>query len=76
MPTILRHGGFEVRIQTADHEPPHVHVYNAGGMVKIELEPIRTKSRSGMSAQMAAQAERIVAQHQGMLLEAWRKIHG
>jgi hypothetical protein len=76
MPTILRLAGFEVRIQTADHEPPHVHVYNAGGMVKINLDPVNIKSRSGMSARMATQSELIVAQHQPMLLEAWRKIHG
>jgi hypothetical protein len=76
MPTILRVDGFDVRINTADHEPAHVHVYKAGGMAKIYLEPVFVKSRMGMSARMAAQAELIVADHRGMLLKAWREIHG
>lgn len=76
MPTILRIDGFDVRINTADHEPPHVHVYKAEGMVKIYLEPVAIKSRMGMPARVAARAEQIVVEHRAMLLEAWRKIHG
>lgn len=76
MPTILRVDGFDVRINTDDHEPPHVHVYKAGGMAKIYLEPVFVKSRARMSARIAAQAEWIVTEHQGMLLDAWREIHG
>lgn len=76
MPTILRIDGFDVRINTADHEPAHVHVYKAEGMAKIYLEPVFIKSRAGMSAKVVSQAERIVTEHQAMLLEAWRKIHG
>lgn len=76
MPTVLRVKGFDVRINTADHEPPHVHIYNAEGMVKIYLDPIVVKSRVGMSTRMATKAELIVHQYQTMLLDAWREIHG
>jgi hypothetical protein len=37
MPTVLREAGFEVRIYTLDHPPPHVHVWKAGAVVKIDL---------------------------------------
>lgn len=37
MPTVLRKAGFEVRIYTFDHPPPHVHVEKAGASVKIDL---------------------------------------
>ena len=37
MPTLLREDGFEVRIYTLDHPPPHVHVAKAGAVVKIAL---------------------------------------
>ena len=37
MPTVIREGGFEVRIYTFDHPPPHVHVAKAGAIVKIDL---------------------------------------
>ena len=37
MPTVLRESGFEVRIYTLDHPPPHVHVWKASAVVKIDL---------------------------------------
>ena len=37
MPTLLREDGFEVRIYTLDHPPPHVPVAKAGAVVKIDL---------------------------------------
>jgi hypothetical protein len=37
VPTLIREAGFEVRIYTLDHPPPHVHVAKAGAIVKIEL---------------------------------------
>lgn len=37
MPTLIREEGFEVRIYTLDHPPPHVHVAKAGAIVKIDL---------------------------------------
>ena len=37
MPTLIREGGFEIRIYTLDHPPPHVHVAKAGAVMKIEL---------------------------------------
>ncbi|HKC79753.1 MAG TPA: DUF4160 domain-containing protein, partial [Gemmatimonadaceae bacterium] len=37
MPTVIREDGFEVRIYTFDHPPPHVHVSKAGAIVRIDL---------------------------------------
>jgi hypothetical protein len=37
MPTVIRQARFEVRIYTLDHPPPHVHVWKAGAVVKIDL---------------------------------------
>jgi hypothetical protein len=37
VPTLIREEGFEVRIYTLDHPPPHVHVAKAGAIVKIDL---------------------------------------
>lgn len=41
MPTLIREQGFEVRIYTLDHPPPHVHVEKAGAIVKIDLSTRR-----------------------------------
>ncbi len=37
MSTVLRDEGFEVRIYTLDHPPPHVHVAKAGAIVRVDL---------------------------------------
>ena len=37
VPTVIREEGFEVRIYTFDHPPPHVHVAKAGAIVRIDL---------------------------------------
>jgi hypothetical protein len=38
MPTVLRDEGFEVRIYTSDHPPPHVHVAKAGAIAARDAE--------------------------------------
>ena len=37
MPTIIREDGYEIRIYTLDHPPPHVHVAKAATVLKIDL---------------------------------------
>ena len=37
MPTILRVAGFQVRIYTHDHFPPHVHFWHGSGVIVIYL---------------------------------------
>jgi Domain of unknown function (DUF4160) len=37
MPTVIREDGFEVRIYTFDHPPPHVHVAKAGAILRIDV---------------------------------------
>jgi hypothetical protein len=37
VPTLICEAGFEVRIYTLDHPPPHVHVAKASAIVKIDL---------------------------------------
>lgn len=80
MPTVLRVDGFEVRIYPRDHDPPHVHVFRAGGQAKVEIgdpdpehpAPARLVQVAGMSRADARQAEELVQLHQAELMEAWR----
>ena len=82
MPTVLRVGKFRVLILFPPREraPPHVHVMSAGGLAVIALAGNANKQRTirldGMTRTDARQAERIVAEHTGQLLEEWRLIHG
>lgn len=77
MPTIVREAGFEVRIYTSDHPPPHVHVGKGGAVVKIELATAEAVRIAGeISDRDVKRAEQIVARHAARLLEAWEVLHG
>jgi hypothetical protein len=77
MPTVLREAGFEVRIYTFDHRPPHVHVWKAGAVVKIDLMTCHAVEIVGaISDRDVGRAERLVAKHAVSLWEKWARIHG
>ena len=77
MPTVLREEGFEVRIYTLDHPPPHVHVAKAGAIVRIDLATRTvTEIVGAISDRDVKRAERLVARHAKYLREEWIKIHG
>lgn len=62
-----------------DHDPPHVHVFKAGGQAKIELSSLEDPSLllvQGMSAKDAKTAIAIVKQHQVELLAKWEEFYG
>lgn len=80
MPTIFNINGFRFIIWPADHEPPHVHLFKGKGEAKISIgndddEP-RLMTIHGLAKQEVRQVWKIVAEHQELLLAAWRDIHG
>ena len=76
MPTILRQEGFEFRIRTNDHDPPHVHVFLRGGQAKIEIESAEIVRIWNMRSGDARRAEDLVKVNKELFCEAWRRIHG
>jgi hypothetical protein len=77
VPTVIREEGFEVRIYTFDHPPPHVHVAKAGAIVRIDLATQEVTEIVGdISDRDVKRAERLVARHAKQLKEEWAKIHG
>ena len=80
MPTVLRQGGFEVVINTHDHKPAHVHVFNADGEVIIKLGdetvPPSVRDNVRMRKKDERKALRLVIEYQEHLLREWRRIHG
>jgi hypothetical protein len=77
MPTILRIGKFAFRLYPNDHSPAHVHVITSGGEVMVRLKPrVVLLDVYGMKKTDIADALRLVKQHQALLLDAWRKMHG
>ena len=77
MPTVLREEGFEVRIYTLDHPPPHVHVAKAGAIVRIDLATLTVTEIVGtISDRDVKRAERLVARHATRLKAEWTNVHG
>ena len=80
MPTVLRHGGFDVMILTNDHTPSHVHVFRAGTEVVIKLGSGTARPYisqvNGMTKGNAKKAVRLIEENLEALREAWRRIHG
>lgn len=77
MPTVLREAGFEVRIYTLDHPPPHVHVAKAGAVMKIDLANCQVTEIVGtISDREVKRAEALVAANRGSLRNEWTRIHG
>jgi hypothetical protein len=77
VPTLIREDGFDVRIYTLDHPPPHVHVLKAGAVVKVDLAAHRATEIIGViSDRDVKRAERLVARHSDRLRREWERIHG
>jgi pterin-4a-carbinolamine dehydratase len=68
VPTLVRERGFEVRIYTLDHPPPHVPVAKAGAIVKIDLSTHQvTEIVGSISDHDVEIAKRLVAQNAALL---------
>ena len=83
MPTIIRQGGFCIRIfgPPREHGPPHVHVYKGSDAVVV----IRLGSSGqgpaireiyNMKRVDVVKAYRLVEAHAHALQKAWEDIHG
>lgn len=80
MVTVLRRGGFEVVIYSNDHRPPHVHVFAAGGELKVELDDgsgqVKLIWAYRLSAKDIRRAVALVSAERDMVLRRWRAMHG
>jgi hypothetical protein len=72
MPTVLRLGPYRFFFYAGDREEPeHVHVEAGEGIAKYWLDPVRLERSKGLSQRQLRDVERIVGEHQGVLLRAW-----
>lgn len=72
MPTVLRIGAYRFFFFAGDrHEPSHIHVERDDNLAKFWLDPVRLQSSGGFSRNEIAKIQKIVIEHQQLLLEAW-----
>lgn len=79
MPTVHRAGNLRFVIFLDEHDPPHIHVFSAGGEAKLLLagpdgRPALLWAR-GMDRGVLRQAMTETLAHRGKLHLAWRRLH-
>jgi hypothetical protein len=75
MVTVLREHGLRFVIYTADHEPPHVHVYG-DGEARIDIASLKVMTQGGMSDRDVRRAVDTIEANRDRFLDVWRKYHG
>ncbi|SMF06890.1 protein of unknown function [Xaviernesmea oryzae] len=75
MVTVLRQHGLRFVIYTADHEPPHVHVYG-DGEARIDIVTLKVLAQGGMSDRDVRRAVAVTEANRQLFQETWRKYHG
>jgi len=77
MPVVLRIKGYRFRFYEADlDEPPHVHVGKEGHEAKYWMAPVALAGSRGFREHELNEIERILAEYQNNILEAWRREQG
>jgi hypothetical protein len=77
MPTILRVGPYRLFFYAGDRdEPPHVHVEREDKIAKFWLDPVRLHGSGRFNRAEIDRVQRIIGEHQAMLLEAWDEFFG
>ena len=76
MPTVLRIGSYRFHFYSDEsREPAHIHVRSPEGECKFWLEPIGLAGNRGIAAQDLREIERLVFEHQQLLLQAYHDYH-
>ena len=77
MPTVLRSGPYRIYFYSHEpNEPPHVHVDRDDCTAKFWLRPVALAANLGFSARELTRIERLVADHQQALKDAWYDFFG
>ncbi len=72
MPTVLRTGPYRFYFYSHEpNEPPHVHVDRDDLSAKFWLQPIGLARNFGFPPKELRQIQKIIAEHEEALLEAW-----
>ncbi len=76
MPELFRFFGMKFFFFSLEHLPMHIHVRNADGTAKFELEPVKLVESKGMKIKDLSLAEAIIEERQVEIIAKWHEIHG
>ncbi|SHK63984.1 DUF4160 domain-containing protein [Fibrobacter sp. UWEL] len=78
MPTLLKIFGLRFFFYSAEHEPVHIHVENADGMAKFDIQDgnVSLTSNDGLKPKDLKLAESIVEENKTIFEHEWIKYFG
>ncbi len=74
MPEIFRMFGMKFFFYSLEHLP--IHVRNADGTAKFEVNPVRLVESHGIKPKDLMLAEALVEQHSELIVKKWHEFHG
>ena len=76
MPIVLRQRGFDLKINTDDHEPMHVHVWYQGNLLVVNFHnEVAVRNNYGFNNNEIRRVKRIIGENQAYFQQRWREIH-
>jgi len=77
MPTLLRLFGLRFFFWSREHKPIHVHVENADGLAKFEIEKeVILIENHGLQPKDIKLAESVLEENRKLLIMKWINYHG
>lgn len=77
MPEIFRMFGMKFFFFSLEHLPIHIHVNNADGIAKFNVEPdIKLIEAKGMKPKDLVLAEALIHEKKEEIIKRWKEIHG
>lgn len=76
MPEVFRMFGMRFFFYMNEHLPIHIHVRNADGEAKFEVDPVMLIESRGIKTKELVLAEALIEERKEEILAKWKEIHG
>jgi hypothetical protein len=76
MPELFRFYGLIFFFHSREHLPIHIHVKNADGTAKFEVETITLIENNGLKSKDLRKAEEIIKENRDNIISRWKEYHG
>lgn len=76
MPELFRMFGLRFFFFSNEHLPIHIHVKNADGDAKYEIDPVMLIENKGLKAKDLRLAESIIEENKDLIVQKWKEYFG
>lgn len=76
MPTLFIIFGLRFYFYSNEHLPIHVHVKNADGEAKFEVDPVKLVDNKGIKRKDISLAESLIEENKEIIITKWNEHHG